>query len=171
MAEEIALEPIREEHIEGFHRALDTVARERLYLTFLQAPDLESTAAFVRDNIANGLQQIVAVAGNQVVGWCDIRRVDRPTRAHCGTLGMGIIPGFRDQSLGQRLILRTIAAGWEAGLSRIELECHHDNPRAAALYRKVGFREEGVAHKAILIDGRFIDAIQMALLREEAFEA
>ncbi|OQP87668.1 GNAT family N-acetyltransferase [Rhizobium rhizosphaerae] len=164
----ITIEPIREDHVEGFHKALDMVARERLYLTFLEAPPLESTRAFVRDNIASGHPQMVALAQGQVVGWCDIRRVDRPTRAHCGILGMGILPGFRDRGLGRRLILRTIAAGWEAGLSRIELECHHDNPRAAALYRKVGFREEGLARKAILIDGRFIDAIQMALLREEA---
>lgn len=32
----IAIEPIRAEHVESFHRALDTVSRERKYLSFLR---------------------------------------------------------------------------------------------------------------------------------------
>ncbi len=33
MAGDIRIEPMSEEHIEGFHRVLDTVARERKYLS------------------------------------------------------------------------------------------------------------------------------------------
>ncbi|OLP59419.1 GNAT family N-acetyltransferase [Xaviernesmea oryzae] len=166
-AEAITIEPIREGLIEGFHRALDVVARERRYLIFLEAPPLDGTRDFVRDNIANGHPQMVAVAAGEVVGWCDIRREGRPARSHCGILGMGIIPDFRNQGLGKRLILRTIEAAWAAGMQRIELTCHHDNPRAAALYRKVGFCEEGLLRKAARIDGHFIDLIQMGLLRSD----
>jgi hypothetical protein len=41
MAGDIRIKPMSEEHIEGFHRVLDTVARERKYLSLLQAPSLE----------------------------------------------------------------------------------------------------------------------------------
>ena len=36
---------IREEHIEGYHAALDVVARERRYLSFLEAPPIALRAS------------------------------------------------------------------------------------------------------------------------------
>jgi hypothetical protein len=61
--------PIAQDHIDGFHRALDIVARERRYLAFLEAPPIESTRAFVLDNIKRGSPQFVAVsAAGEVVG-------------------------------------------------------------------------------------------------------
>jgi RimJ/RimL family protein N-acetyltransferase len=164
VTEEIAIEPIREERIESFHRALDTVSRERKYLTFLEAPPLDSVRAFVKSNIAEGHPQVVAVVDGEVVGWCDIRRNARETHAHCGTLGMGIVPAYRDKGLGRRLITAALDAARELGLHRVELHVHADNPRAIALYEKVGFVREGVARDAVKIDGRFIDAIQMAVI-------
>lgn len=160
----IGIEPIREMHIEGFHKALDTVARERRYLSFLEAPSLESTRDFVLDNIRNGHPQFVALAEGKVVGWCDIRRHDREVHAHRGTLGMGIVPGYRDSGLGRRLIATTIDAARALGLHRIDLDVYADNLRAKALYEKVGFVQEGRARDGVRIDGRFIDVIQMALL-------
>ncbi|CDZ46684.1 GNAT family N-acetyltransferase [Neorhizobium galegae] len=160
----IVIESIREHHIESFREALDTVSRERKYLTFLEAPPLESVRPFVLDNIDNGHPQVVAVVSGQVVGWCDIRRHPQPTHAHCGTLGMGIVPGYRDKGLGTRLIRAAIGQARDRGFHRVELHVHADNPRAIALYEKVGFVREGVARDAVRIDGRFVDSISMALV-------
>ena len=44
---------------------------------------------------------------------------------------------------------------------------HADNQRAIALYEKLGFAREGVIRRAARIDGRFINAIGMALLFDE----
>src|SRR5437868_1447289 len=74
--------PIAADHIEGFHRALDFVARERRYLAFLKAPPLESVRAFVLDNIAKNHPQLVALSAGEVVGWCDILPKSRPVHAH-----------------------------------------------------------------------------------------
>lgn len=43
----IQILPIAEEHIESFHSCLDSVARERLYLTGVAAPPLAATREFV----------------------------------------------------------------------------------------------------------------------------
>jgi hypothetical protein len=45
----IEIVPISPAHIEGFHRTLDLVARERRYLALLEAPPLESMRAFNSD--------------------------------------------------------------------------------------------------------------------------
>nr|WP_245432472.1 GNAT family protein [Mesorhizobium loti] len=159
-----AIVPMAEVYIEGFHRALDTVARERRYLAFLEAPPLPATRDFVRSMIERRNPQFVAVAKDEVVGWCDISRHERPIHAHRGTLGMGIIPAYRGRGLGQQLIETTIEAARRQGLARIELSAHADNARAIALYRKVGFVQEGVERDAICIDGRYCDTISMAII-------
>ncbi|ASY74396.1 putative acetyltransferase (plasmid) [Sinorhizobium fredii CCBAU 83666] len=77
---------------------------------------------------------------------------------------MGIIPSFRGHGLGSRLIAAALHQAREAGLVRIELSVHADNTRAIGLYEKVGFIKEGVQRRSVLIDGRFIDTVNMALM-------
>nr|WP_156615370.1 GNAT family protein [Agrobacterium vitis] len=151
--------------VESFHQALDAVARERRYLSMLEAPPLERLRDFVADLKHGNNPQFVAFDGARVVGWCDIRRHDREIHAHRGVLGMGIIDGYRGAGLGKRLIETTLAASWEIGLHRVELDAHADNTRAIRLYESVGFLREGVARDAVRIDGRFVDVIHMAILR------
>jgi RimJ/RimL family protein N-acetyltransferase len=163
---EIRILPISAEHIEGFHKALDTVAREREYLSLLEAFPLEETRAFVLGMIESGNPQFVAVADGQVVGWCDISRHFFPSHAHAGKLGMGIIPAYRGRGLGRPLIETTLQAARKAGIERVELSVHADNARAIALYEKVGFVREGLARKSVRIDGRYKDAIHMAFFHD-----
>ena len=39
-----------------------------------------------------------------------------------------------------------------------------DNARAIALYERVGFKREGLLRDAVLLDGRYMDMILMALI-------
>jgi RimJ/RimL family protein N-acetyltransferase len=164
---EATIAPMAPEHIESFHRALDTVARERKYLTLLEAPPLLDVCEFVLNTIKRDDPQFVAVAKGEVVGWCDIRRHDFPAHAHRGTLGLGIVPAYRGQGLGLRLLRTTLERAGEAGFVRVELTVHVDNTRAIALYDRVGFVREGVVRDAVLVDGEYRDAIAMALIRRE----
>ncbi|MBB3285959.1 MULTISPECIES: GNAT family protein [Rhizobium] len=163
---EIRIEPITAEHIEDFHKALDMVAREREYLSLLEAFPLEETRAFVLGMIENGNPQLVALADGTVVGWCDISRHTFPSNAHAGKLGMGLIPAYRGQGLGRRLIEATLRAARDVGIERVELSVYADNNRAIALYEKVGFVREGLARKSFRIDGRYKDTIHMAFFHE-----
>jgi RimJ/RimL family protein N-acetyltransferase len=156
--------PITEEHIAGFHAAVDSVARERLFLAMLTAPPIEESAEFVRTNIRKGNPQFVALVGGQVVGWCDVFPEKRETMAHGGVLGMGVIDGFRGKGIGIALMRAALSRAKEAGLSRVELTVREDNLRAKALYEKVGFAVEGVKRKAALFDGKYYDLILMSRL-------
>lgn len=52
-------------------------------------------------------------------------------------------------------------------LNRIQLGVLESNNRALALYRKLGFKEEGRFEQAILVDGFYFDVIRMRILRSE----
>ncbi|MEP6567580.1 MAG: GNAT family protein, partial [Mesorhizobium sp.] len=122
---------------------------------------------FLVDRIARGDPGYVAAVRDEVVGWCDITRHDRPIHAHRGTLGMGIVPAYRGRGLGRELINATVAQARKAGFVRIELFVHSDNARAIALYDKVGFVREGLQRDAVYIDGEYRDAIVMAIVERE----
>ena len=144
---------------------LDVVARERKYLVLTEAPPMESTREFVMNNIAARNPQLVALDAGNVIGWCDIRRDH--WHAHCGTLGMGLLPEYRGKGLGRRLMEATLAAAHEEGFVRVELTAHSDNLRAIALYEKLGFQREGVKRDSVCIDGRFVDSLVMARIDQE----
>ena len=160
----VEIVPITQDHIDGFHRALDFVAREGRYLAFVEGPPLENTRAFVLDHIQRGHPQFVAISAGEVVGWCDVTPKERPIYAHGGVLGMGLLPQFRGQGIGTNLIRSTLAATRTIGLHRVELTVRQNNSRAIELYEKVGFRVEGLQRDAVQIDGVYENVVCMALL-------
>jgi RimJ/RimL family protein N-acetyltransferase len=160
----IEIVPIGQGHIDGFHRTLDSVARERRYLSFLEGPPIETTRAFVLGNIKRGHPQFVAVSAGEVVGWCDVLPLDRPILAHRGVLGMGLLPQFRGQGIGTKLIRSALAAARAFGLHRVELTVREPNSGAIELYRKEGFEIEGVQRDAVMVDGVYEDVVCMAVV-------
>ena len=163
---EFAIVPIAPEHTPGFHAAVDAVAREKKFLAFLEAPPLEETTQFVLNNIEQKNPQFVVLSHGNVVGWCDVlRNVKRTVYAHCGTLGIGLLPEFRGRGIGRQLMQRAIDAAWQCGMTRIELTVREHNANAIALYKSFGFEIEGLQRNAIRIDGQYQNVYAMALLK------
>ena len=165
-ATKVKIRPIAEADSEGFRQAVGIVARERIYLRLTDAPAAEDAAAFVRSNIATGNPQFVAEHDGEIIGWCDILRSSYEAEQHCGSLGMGIIPGWREYGVGRLLIETTLSTADRAGFLRVELTVNADNERAIRLYRKHGFVEEGRKQSARLLEGRYCDVLLMGRLRE-----
>lgn len=155
--------PIAEDHLKGFHRALDIVAREHKYIRFTEAPSLMSTRKFIVTNIANDYPQFVVVVNDEVVGWCDIIPKDFSTEKHVGVMGVGLIPEFRGKGLGAKLIKKTMKKAKDIGIKRVELTVNEDNKNAIGLYQKLGFEIEGIKKKARFIDKKYRDVYMMAL--------
>jgi len=166
----ITVRLIREEDIPGFREVLDFVARERRYPALVEAPPLESVKGFVGGIIKAGHAQFVALDEGKTVGWCDILPGEAAAgTAHVGRLGTGVHPAYRGQGLGQRLLEAAIARARERGLEKIELTVYSSNLAAIALYRKVGFVDEGCKMRGRVLDGIHDDILLMALdLRKPA---
>jgi RimJ/RimL family protein N-acetyltransferase len=73
--------------------------------------------------------------------------------------------GFRE-ALGKALLEACIGKAFANGLTRNELEVCADNANAIALYRRLGFVEEGLKRQARVFEGRSQDLLLVALLRE-----
>lgn len=164
----LPITPIALHHADSFRACLDAVARERRYLAQLEAPPPEQVRSFIADNIAADAVQFVALDGDTVVGWADVLRRWAHAAAHCGVLGMGVLPAYRGQGLGQRLLAACIDKARLKGITRIELEVRADNARAIALYERMGFVLEGRKRAAMRFDGEYFDALLMSRVEPEA---
>jgi RimJ/RimL family protein N-acetyltransferase len=163
---EAMIRTVAVEDIAGYWRALDSVARERRFIAFLEGPPMASTEAFVRMAIDKKYSQFVAVVDDDVVGWCDIIPIDREGMRHSGQLGMGVIAQFRGMGIGRGLLRATIDDAWAKGIKRIELEVRSSNAQAIGLYEKAGFILEGRKRRALYLDGGWDDKLVMAMLKE-----
>lgn len=161
----IEVVPTEESHLPSVFEVIDSVAREGRYLVFTKAPPWEQSLAFYTSLIKAGCPYFVALAGEKVVGWCDVSPMVGESRSHIGVVGIGLLPEARGSGTGRRLMEAAIAKSWAIGLTRLELTVRDDNHNAKALYERLGFEVEGLRRRASVVGAEVHDAWAMALLR------
>jgi putative acetyltransferase len=148
--------------IPSFYETLNVVAHERVYLEMVEAPPFAEILSFQRGLISNHWPVYYAVDADKVVGWVDINILKGPPMEHRGVLGMGLLQGYRHQGLGRKLLQAAIEHATNMGLEKIELQVYTENTGAIALYRKMGFVEEGLQRHFRKLDERYFDCMLMA---------
>lgn len=88
-----------------------------------------------------------------------------------GNAGLGLAIGDpADQGRGHGSDMLRALLAWAFGMLRLErvwLDVYDINPRARALYERVGFVHEGVQRRAVFREGRYLDVHRMAILADE----
>ena len=106
---------------------------------------------------------LVALAAGEVVGHLDLVRGDHPQQRHVAMLGMAVLAPHRGLGIGSRLIEAGLAWAGRRGLHKIQLEVLSNNPRAQALYERIGFEREGARLGFVRVGDDFVDLVQMGL--------
>jgi RimJ/RimL family protein N-acetyltransferase len=105
----------------------------------------------------------VAETEDGVVGRLSIARDRSPLSRHVAEFGLMVAARARRRGIGEAMIEEAIAWARGLGILKLELTVFPHNTPAIALYRKLGFQEEGLLHRRYLIDGRYFDAMLMGL--------
>lgn len=107
---------------------------------------------------------LVAIHEGQMVGTLENWTDTRARIKHNTSFGMSVHPDFQRCGIGARLLNQFIE--WvkqHETLQRIELHVHRDNHAAIALYKSVGFQEEGIRKAVVRYQNKgFVDDIIMA---------
>ena len=163
----LSIRPTETDDASQVAACVDSVARERLFLGNTEGFSAEQTREFIQFVKSAGGVHFVALDGDAVVGWCDITPQTYEGLTHAGRLGMGLLPKYRGQGWGTKLVAEALPIAFKTGLERIELEVFASNVVAIKLYKHFGFREEGRKRMARKLDGVYDDVILFGLLREE----
>jgi ribosomal protein S18 acetylase RimI-like enzyme len=107
----------------------------------------------------------VAEHRGQIVGWVVLRGGDRQRTRHTGLLGITVVRPWRERGVGTALMQVLIEwAGRNRVVEKIKLGVVDTNERGLALYRKMGFIEEGRQPREFKKeDGAYLDNVQMYL--------
>ncbi len=139
------------------------VAREdELWLTYSRSASDErrNLKSIRRDPNA---AVFVAETPGGIVGRLSIARDNNPVSHHVAELGLMVAATVRRRGIGTALMDEAAKWGRRTGITKIELHVFPHNEPAIALYRKLGFREEGHRQSHYRIGDRYVDAILMAL--------
>lgn len=102
--------------------------------------------------------------GERLVGKLVADALPYPSLAHTFWLhAVYVHPDARGTGASGQLINAAIDGARAKGASRMALWVHGANPRAKALYERIGFRESGRIPQGILIDGERVDDILMSM--------
>ncbi|NMC04255.1 MAG: GNAT family N-acetyltransferase [Candidatus Lokiarchaeota archaeon] len=80
---------------------------------------------------------------------------------HVGILGILVHPDYRNIGVGQALLDEACKEAKRRGKSKIILSVFHTNPRAIALYKKVGFEIVGVRKCQFWVNDAYVDEVLM----------
>lgn len=106
---------------------------------------------------------LVAETDSAIVGWLVFQSPGRKRLAHTGSFGMMIHRDFRGKGIG-KILLGELFAWAEAHplIEKISLGVFSTNHRAIALYKRMGFVEEGRKIKEIkLNENEYVDDVLM----------
>lgn len=109
---------------------------------------------------------ITDAATGEWAGELAINDWDRDNRS-CG-IRIAVDAAYRDRGFGTEAMRLAIDHVFEAlPIHRLSLEVFSFNRRAIAVYRNLGFTQEGVLRDALHWGGEFHDTIVMSILRPE----
>lgn len=137
-------------------------SEDELWLTYNRSPSQE------RRNV-KGVRRdpntavFVAETAEGVVGRLSIARDANPVSHHVAELGLMVAASARRQGIGSALMEEAVKWARGSGVTKVELHVFPHNEPAIALYRKLGYLEEGHRRHHYRIGGGYVDAILMAL--------
>jgi len=137
---------------EGIH-----IMTERLLLT-----PKEKRVVFRKADGESGLY-IVAVIGGEIVGTADIARGRQSKNRHTASLGIALRRDIRGVGLGMAMMRTMIAWARSVGIRKLTLGVFARNIPALALYRRLGFVQEGRLRGQVILRRKPVDELLMAL--------
>ena len=160
---EVTLREAVEDDAAALLENINLVGAEEVYLLVERVPDdLEEERSWIRGFDGRYSVLYLAVAGEKVVGQVDARLGLFPKSQHTATLGIAIRDGWRGFGLGRLLMEAILDWMRQRNVEKACLEVFSSNERAIALYRAMGFEEEGRKRRHFKFRGTYVDDIQMA---------
>jgi ribosomal protein S18 acetylase RimI-like enzyme len=107
---------------------------------------------------------LVAEQNGYIVGHAFLEISPLQSLRHVADLNIAVHKGFQSRGIGTQLMEKIIEwAKQSESIEKIELNVRASNARAIALYKKMGFLEEGCLKRRVKVGDIYIDDILMAL--------
>ncbi|ELC8453352.1 GNAT family N-acetyltransferase [Clostridium perfringens] len=104
----------------------------------------------------------VAEENGKVIGLGILMNHGNLRKKHVGVITLMVNSDYQNKGIGSLLMDKLINLSESLNIIRLELCVFRDNYKAINLYKKFGFKEEGIKIKSALKNGEYIDEVMMA---------
>ncbi|WP_346967480.1 GNAT family N-acetyltransferase [Clostridium perfringens] len=104
----------------------------------------------------------VAEENGKVIGLGILMNHGNLRKKHVGVITLMVNSDYQNKGIGSLLMDKLINLSESLNIIRLELCVFRDNYKAINLYKKFGFKEEGIKVKSALKNGEYADEIMMA---------
>lgn len=104
----------------------------------------------------------VAEENGKVIGLGILINHGNLRKKHVGVITLMVNSDYQNKGIGSLLMDKLINLSESLNIIRLELCVFRDNYKAINLYKKFGFKEEGIKIKSALKNGEYADEIIMA---------
>ena len=104
----------------------------------------------------------VAEENGKVIGLGILMNHGNLRKKHVGVITLMVNSDYQNKGVGSLLMDKLINLSESLNIIRLELCVFRDNYKAINLYKKFGFKEEGIKIKSALKNGEYADEIIMA---------
>ncbi|MDU1306706.1 MAG: GNAT family N-acetyltransferase [Clostridium perfringens] len=104
----------------------------------------------------------VAEENGKVIGLGILMNHGNLRKKHVGIITLMVNSDYQNKGIGSILMDKLINLSESLNIIRLELCVFRDNYKAINLYKKFGFKEEGIKVKSALKNGEYIDEFMMA---------
>lgn len=142
------------------------------YLTWSPHPDREYTKAYLL-NLKNHYKMglfydwaVVLKDENKMIGTCGFTRFD--LQSNSAEIGYVINPAYHGRGIAPEAARKVLEFGfYNMGLNRIEARFMVGNDASKRVMEKLGMKFEGVARKAVCVNGIYKDVGTCAIICDE----
>jgi RimJ/RimL family protein N-acetyltransferase len=108
---------------------------------------------------------LLAEYEGEIVGILNVNANEKSRLRHIGDFGVTVKKDYWGQGIGTNLIECMLEWARKSGVIRkINLVVQTNNKAAIKLYKKLGFKKEGVLRRDSFINGKFYDAYAMGMM-------
>ena len=113
-------------------------------------------------NMGKNQYWYVAEENGKVIGLGILMNHGNLRKKHVGVITLMVNSDYQNKGVGSLLMDKLINLSESLNVIRLELCVFRDNYKAINLYKKFGFKEEGIKVKSALKNGEYADEIMMA---------
>tara|TARA_B110000196_G_scaffold290929_1_gene277525 strand:+ start:81 stop:629 length:549 start_codon:yes stop_codon:yes gene_type:complete len=110
--------------------------------------------------------QFFSIINNEIIAYSFLEKFEKQSKKHNCILGIVVADAWQQKGWGKKICKHMINSAWEKDMEKIWLTVYSDNIHAYSMYKKIGFKIEGIFMYDEKFHGKFKHKISMAIFKK-----
>lgn len=143
-------------------KQLDNETKDMMYEPGERKTSAAEMKSAIESLYSSNSLMLVAEENDDLIGFLTAERGFANKIKHSAYVVIGLLKSYRGKKPGTKLFEELTDWTLKNGITRLELTVMTHNEAAIGLYKKMGFKIEGLKEKSLIVDGKYVDEYYMA---------